>query len=469
MRKCRYAAPIGSVSLVMSLLVVACTPIFRSEADVPQVKIVAPANYSTAVRGGTVQIRAVIDEPQGIASVQLRVDSQSVETSLPPRPPVTQLTQDFYWTPAAVGPHEIVVVAQNNSGELGQSPPTTIYVVEQVANQTVSAAILATATRDPFAVGTPLPTAPYTPPPPFTPTPTPTVYVPCSDSSTFVSDVTIPDGTPIESGKTFDKTWRLRNDGTCTWDTRYQFVFLGGSQLGGQSPTSLTQSVAPGGTVDITVHMVAPDNTGTYRSEWQMRNPGGQNFGVVVHALIQVVPSSSALPVITRFDVTPSTITEGQSATLRWEYSNATSAQLYPLGMAVGPSGSLVVSPQVTTEYRLVVYNSAGSLERIVILTVQPAPSSTLPSPPNNLRFTAVRANGFDLAWTDTSNNEQGFRLYNADAQQVVMTYSPNSVSGVISGLACGTPYRFYLVAFNQRGESPPSNAVQAMTLACGG
>ncbi len=35
----------------------------------------------------------------------------------------------------------------------------------------------------------------------------------------FISDETIPDGTVIKSGAKFVKSWKIKNDGTCTWST----------------------------------------------------------------------------------------------------------------------------------------------------------------------------------------------------------------------------------------------------------
>ena len=42
----------------------------------------------------------------------------------------------------------------------------------------------------------------------------------CNNSS-FVSDVTIPDGTVLPAGQNFDKVWAVKNTGTCTWDDGY--------------------------------------------------------------------------------------------------------------------------------------------------------------------------------------------------------------------------------------------------------
>lgn len=469
MRRCWYQLPVTSVACAILLLMVACSPAspFRAPEveGVPQVKVIAPASHSTVSQGGTIAVRALIDDPRGIASIQLWVDGQPVVTGLPSAPPVTQLTQELYWTPNAVGSHEIKVAVQNNSNQWGYSEPITLYVVDVLAQQTAIAVQLATATPNPFAVVTPLPTAPYTPPPPFTPTPTP-----CYDNAAYVADVTVPDGAQFNKGVAFNKTWRLRNIGTCAWDTSYQLVFVEGSQLGGPSPTALPGTVPPGEAVEITVPMIAPNTLGAFTSRWQMRNPDEVKFGPMVRALIEVRPGPDDPPIITRFEVIPTVISQGQAATIRWDYINGAFARLYPGDQALGPAGSLSVSPNATTSYRLVVSNETGSAERTVTLTVQPGPAPPpAPASPLNLNTSAIRANGFDFTWTDASSNEQGFRLVNADTRQVVATFNSNAVSGDIGGLACGTPYRFYLVAFNQGGESWPSNTVQATTSTCGG
>jgi hypothetical protein len=470
------------IALAFVLSTVSCTP---SASQVP-VRIVAPADGSTAYLGNTIPIRVVMDEPKGISWIELQVDGQLVKQEPPSQTvPVTELTQDILWTPEIAGPHSIRVVVRNNAGQAIPSDPIILYVVPQSAavQATVIAAQLATATPNPFAVPTPLPTYPYTPPP-YTPVPNPCYpsypsypcypCCPCYDSAAFVADVTVPDCSQLEPGTSFNKSWRLRNTGTCTWDTSYQLVFVGGSQLNAPSAVSLPQIVSPGYTVDVSVPMVAPNSAGTYRSQWQMRNPGGRNFGPIIYALIQVGPGPGGLPAITRFEVVPSVISQGQSATIYWEYVNGTSARLVPGGEeGVGPSGALVVSPGVTTNYQLVVSNAAGSVQRTITLFVQatpfPSPPPPPPASPANLTITAVRADGFGFTWTDTSSDEQGFYLHNADTQQVMETFGPNVTGGVVSGLACGTSYRFYLTAFNAAGESWPSNTVQATTNPCDG
>ncbi len=100
------------------------------------------------------------------------------------------------------------------------------------------------------------------------------------ECASFVSDVTIPDGTYIAPGSTFIKTWRIRNNGTTTWTTNYKLVFVSGTQMASQSYVNLPYNVGPGQTVDISVQMTAPTASGSYKSSWMLVNESGAQFGV---------------------------------------------------------------------------------------------------------------------------------------------------------------------------------------------
>lgn len=128
--------------------------------------------------------------------------------------------------------------------------------------------VLARTTATPKSI---LPTASLTP---SGPTPTP-----CIDRATFVDDVTIPDGTYLDPGVSFVKTWRLRNAGTCTWDSAYALVLVDGERLGGPLAKPLPGPVAPGETVDLSLTLTAPLDLGTHRGNWQLRNAVGVLFG----------------------------------------------------------------------------------------------------------------------------------------------------------------------------------------------
>lgn len=102
---------------------------------------------------------------------------------------------------------------------------------------------------------------------------------PC-DVAGFDADVTIPDGTEIEANSTFTKTWRLHNDGTCTWTSDYELVFLSGEQMGGEAVHIPADTVAPGETIDISIELVAPADLGTHIGYWMLRNASGTVFGI---------------------------------------------------------------------------------------------------------------------------------------------------------------------------------------------
>lgn len=103
----------------------------------------------------------------------------------------------------------------------------------------------------------------------------------CTDDSNFVEDVTVPDGTQFSTGETFTKTWRLENDGTCTWDTTYSLDFRTGDQMSAPASVAVTGTVAPGETFDFSVEMVAPATAGDYTSSWRMSNTAGTPFGSI--------------------------------------------------------------------------------------------------------------------------------------------------------------------------------------------
>jgi hypothetical protein len=129
--------------------------------------------------------------------------------------------------------------------------------------------------------GTP-PTAPPTvtgTPPTVTPT-SPVTPVPAAcDRAQFIADVTVPDGTSFAPGFAFNKTWRLKNVGTCTW-SNYSLLFDSGEKMGGPDSALIPTSVAPGQTVDITIQLTSPNTAGTYRGYWKLKNNNGIPFGI---------------------------------------------------------------------------------------------------------------------------------------------------------------------------------------------
>lgn len=100
------------------------------------------------------------------------------------------------------------------------------------------------------------------------------------DAAAFVSDVSYPDGSNVNLGSAFTKTWRIQNVGTCTWTTAYSLVFVSGERFGAPAAISLPGNVAPGQTIDLSVNLTAPNSSGRYRGDWKLRNASGVVFGV---------------------------------------------------------------------------------------------------------------------------------------------------------------------------------------------
>jgi uncharacterized protein YkwD len=111
------------------------------------------------------------------------------------------------------------------------------------------------------------------------PEPTPQQPVDCLDEAAYYADVTIPDGTRLEAGEPFTKTWQVRNTGTCPWGEGYMLVFASGDIMGG-ALTNPLPDVAPGEIVNVSVNLIAPARGGEHTGNWEFQNSQGSRFGV---------------------------------------------------------------------------------------------------------------------------------------------------------------------------------------------
>lgn len=126
-------------------------------------------------------------------------------------------------------------------------------------------------------------------------------------------DVTIPDDTRMEPGKTFTKTWRLVNTGTCSWSTDYTISVFSGEPMGAPPGVSLPNNVAPGQSVDVSVDLVAPQAAATYQGNWKLRNANGEWFGIGpngnspfwVKIIVAGTPVGTITPTVTGTPGTP--------------------------------------------------------------------------------------------------------------------------------------------------------------------
>jgi len=216
-----------------------------------------------------------------------------------------------------------------------------------------------------------------------------------ADRATYVADVTIPDGTQMNPGASFTKTWRLLNAGTSTWTTAYALVFVSGDKMGDNTSATLTAQVAPGATVDISVNLVAPATTGTYRGYWKMRNAAGAYFEETIYVEIIVgsggTPVASATPPTGSTPVPTPTSGGGGSAVSNLSFAVDQSSFTGACPHTFTFAASFTVNQQASLTYRL----EAGSDTPGFEFTLPPEQSG--PFSPGNYSLS------FPLSFNDTA------------------------------------------------------------------
>jgi uncharacterized protein YkwD len=135
-------------------------------------------------------------------------------------------------------------------------------------------------------------------------TPRPTNEANCTNSAAFVTDVTIPDNTPIVAGTPFTKTWRVSNTGTCIWGPDYTISHYSDERMAAPASVPLPLTY-PGQNADISIDLVAPNTPGTYRGNFVIKNPGG---------LIMKVNEDSRLWLVINVTLEPRTATAAAGA-----------------------------------------------------------------------------------------------------------------------------------------------------------
>ncbi len=135
------------------------------------------------------------------------------------------------------------------------------------------------ATASPAAAPSPLPSLTPEPSPAPAPPVTPTPQSGCTSAALYLADVTIPDLTALDPATPFTKTWRLKNTGTCTWNETYSLVFASGERMQAPASVPLSETV-PGGTLDLSLEMVAPALDGIYTGIYELHAPDGSRLPV---------------------------------------------------------------------------------------------------------------------------------------------------------------------------------------------
>ena len=201
---------------------------------------------------------------------------------------------------AVIGVGSVFAASNSGSSQASADTPTSTVVPASTFTSTVEpgptsvipsmTSVVLPPSQTPVApspTGTNTLTSTQTNPPTITPTntptPTPTVTVtsiPCYLAQ-FVKDMTIPDGTNLAAGTPFTKTWRLKNEGSCSWDQSYQIIFVRGDLMSDSQIFQWTAGIVkPGETADVSVDLVAPYSPDTYQAYLMLLTPGGTYVGL---------------------------------------------------------------------------------------------------------------------------------------------------------------------------------------------
>ncbi len=163
----------------------------------------------------------------------------------------------------------------------GTSAPAAITVTETLVSSTASSVELPTLapSATPSDPVLPSPTPSSTPiDSAAAPTPTAMPAQDCINKAAFSADVTIPDGMVIKMGEPFTKTWRVRNEGTCTWNG-YELVYAGGEAMNGAMSNPMPE-IKPDAYGNVSVELTAPQRGGGATGYWLIKNTTGETFGV---------------------------------------------------------------------------------------------------------------------------------------------------------------------------------------------
>ncbi|MBN2256817.1 MAG: hypothetical protein JW704_03210 [Anaerolineaceae bacterium] len=95
---------------------------------------------------------------------------------------------------------------------------------------------------------------------------------------------TIPAGSEFYAGKSFEKTWVIRNTSPCSWNHQYNVVYYDGIGMGESTHRVFTENlppdtaIHPGETTTLILNLRAPFAPGRHVGYWKLRDPSGFLF-----------------------------------------------------------------------------------------------------------------------------------------------------------------------------------------------
>lgn len=275
---------------------------------------------------------------------------------------------------------------------------------------------------------------------PATDTPTagtvgPTNPPDCTNSASFVADVTIPDNTDVAGGTLFAKTWRISNNGTCVWGPDYKLIHYSEERMA--APDSVAVPITyPGQTADITVNLTAPTSPGKHQANFVIKNSAG--------AIIKIGDDSRLWLVI---NVTVGGAPASTAATTATPTSGNTVAGTLPAATRpVGTLSAATVPPAATSGS-----NSGGAAGNSCLFTIDRAKLMEVINAVN-----AYRAQKNLPAYTVNPQLAQAAQKYAGDMACNQLSAHTGSDGSTPQTRVAATGFVASSVAENVRGSNPP-------------
>ena len=177
---------------------------------------------------------------------------------------------------------------------------------------------------------------------------------------------------------------------------------------------------------------------------------------------------------------------EGSVIVLRWtdESNNETGFRIYYAMNEIDNTSLYHQLPKDSTEYGITdltlpgntfffyvtAYNTFGESTPTdtVMVRIRASEEKNTPKAPENLIASEIYERDIVLNWSDMSDNEEGFKIERRKVDEasfkVIITLAKDTQSYRDPGLESGTTYFYRIFAFNDAGNSWPSNTVEAKT-----
>jgi phosphodiesterase/alkaline phosphatase D-like protein len=125
------------------------------------------------------------------------------------------------------------------------------------------------------------------------------------------------------------------------------------------------------------------------------------------------------------------------------------------------------VEPEKKYYYRIAAYNINGESAYSNEANTTTPPCGTVPDAPQNLSLSIVSATEIKLSWSDSSDNEDGFKIERKElggTYAMVESTAANTTSYNDKNLNPNTIYYYRVAAYNSYGTSPYSNEANIKT-----